>query len=263
MNALANPEFGKYINEHFVSAFQKVATFRIVNGQKQGGNVASYFCAPDGRVLHAVAGPVDAGTLLREAKWIRETAEKCVEESKKTGKSFKGLLREAHAAKLKAETGMVVEAVTFDVGANEGALTYRDPSGRALAPVLPPPPLEGPDVKFGDANLKKSQEAAAKEVAANAPGACMIVDRKGGRWALGTQGRVDMLLAAHCLQPLESVYGSVFEGILGERISTKPVEVVTPFPWRKEGRGNIDLTEADMKLLRVQLKQLNQATIEK
>jgi hypothetical protein len=26
----------------------------------------------------------------------------------------------------------------------------------------------------------------------------------------------------------------VFENILGEKISTKPVEVVTPFPWVKE-----------------------------
>ena len=48
----------------FVSSFQKVATFRIVaGGQKQGGNVASYFCAPDGRVLHIVAGPVDCSRL--------------------------------------------------------------------------------------------------------------------------------------------------------------------------------------------------------
>ena len=51
MNALANPQVGKYLNEYFVSSFQKVGTFRIVGGQKQGGNVASYFCAPDGRVL--------------------------------------------------------------------------------------------------------------------------------------------------------------------------------------------------------------------
>ena len=52
---------GDYLNRHFVSAFQKVATFQIVNGaQKQGGNVASYFCTPEGRVLHAIAGPVDA-----------------------------------------------------------------------------------------------------------------------------------------------------------------------------------------------------------
>ncbi len=67
MNALANDEVGKYLAEHFVSSFQKVATFKIAGGQKQGGNVASYFCAPDGRVLHVVAGPVDAATMLRES----------------------------------------------------------------------------------------------------------------------------------------------------------------------------------------------------
>jgi hypothetical protein len=47
-----------------------VGTFRIVNGQKQGGNVASYFCTPDGRVLHLIAGPVDGDTLIREARWV-------------------------------------------------------------------------------------------------------------------------------------------------------------------------------------------------
>jgi len=30
VNALANEQVGKYINEYFVSAFQRVATFRIV-----------------------------------------------------------------------------------------------------------------------------------------------------------------------------------------------------------------------------------------
>ena len=33
MNALADPKVGEFLNEHFVSAFQKVATFQIVNGQ--------------------------------------------------------------------------------------------------------------------------------------------------------------------------------------------------------------------------------------
>ena len=78
MNALNNPEVGKFLNENCVSSFQKVATFKIVGAAKQGGNVAAYFCAPDGRVLHCVAGPVDAATMLREAKWVVETAQKGV-----------------------------------------------------------------------------------------------------------------------------------------------------------------------------------------
>ena len=50
--------------------------WNIVGATKQGGNVASYFCAQDGRVLHVVAGPVNAQTLLREAKWVVETVKK-------------------------------------------------------------------------------------------------------------------------------------------------------------------------------------------
>jgi hypothetical protein len=225
VNALANPEVGKYLNEYFVSSFQKVATFRIVaGGQKQGGNVASYFCAPDGRVLHIVAGPVDAATLLREAKWVVETTQKAVAESKGDGAAFKTLLRKAHAERLRQESGLVVQPVTFDPPEPQdenSALTYHDPSGRPLAPVLPPPPIDGPDVGFKELQLR----------AASAAGAMPVADRLGRRWVLGNQGRVDMLLAAHALVKIEKIYGSIFEGILGEKVTTKPVQVDTPFPW--------------------------------
>jgi len=231
VNALANPEVGKYLNEYFVSSFQKVATFRIVaGGQKQGGNVASYFCAPDGRVLHVVAGPVDAATLLREAKWVVDTTKKAMTESKGDGATFKAYFRTAHAERLRREHGLVVEPVTFDPPAAQdenSALTYRDPSGRPLAPVLPPPPIDGPDVTF----------KAAQETAARSLGAAPVADRKGGRWVLGNQGRVHMLMAGHAMTKIDKVYGSIFERILGEKVSTKPVEVVTPFPWVKERAG--------------------------
>ncbi len=230
MNALANAEVGKYLNEYFASSFQKVATFRIVGGQKQGGNVASYFCAPDGRVLHVVAGPVDAATLLREAHWVVETTKKAMEVCKDDGAAFKAYFRKAHADRLRTEHGLVVEPITFDPPAEQdpnGALTYNDPTGRPLAPRLPPPPIDGPDV-----TLRTAQAGAAK-----APGAREVLDRRGGRWVLGNQGRVHMLLAVHGMAKIEKLYGSVFEGILGEKISTKPVEVVTPFPWLKEGQG--------------------------
>jgi hypothetical protein len=46
-----------------------------------------------------------------------------------------------------------------------------------------------------------------------------------------------MLFAAHSMNKIETLYGTIFEGILGEKISTKPVEVVTPFPWLKNGKG--------------------------
>jgi hypothetical protein len=227
VNALANPDVGKYLNDNFVSSFQKVATFRITsNGQKQGGNVASYFCAPDGRVLHIVAGPVDAATMLREAKWVVETTRKAMAEANGDGAAFKAYFRKAHAERLRTEHGLVVEPVTYDPPVDQdpnSALTYRDPSGRPLAPVLPPPPIDGPDVRF-----RAFQGAAgAQPATAN----LLIADKAGRRWVLNNQGRVHRLLAAHAMVKIESVYGSIFEGILGEKVTTKPVEIVTPFPW--------------------------------
>jgi hypothetical protein len=225
VNALADEKVGKYLNEYFVSSFQKVATFKIVgNGQKQGGNVASYFCAPDGRVLHVIAGPVDAATLLKEANWVVETTKKAMDASKGDGATFKAYFRKAHAERLRQDYGLVVEPLTFDppVAQDESsALTYRDPSGRPLAPVLPPAPIDGPDVTFREAQLR----------AAAAPGAGLVADRKGRRWSLNNQGRAHVLMAAHSMTKIEKIYGSVFEGILGEKISTKPVEIVNPFPW--------------------------------
>lgn len=226
MNALANPEVGKYLNENFASSFQKVATFKIVDGQKQGGNVAAYFCAPDGRVVHVVAGPVDANTMLHEARWVVDTTRRLMKESGGDGGKFKSLLRTAHADRLKREYGLTVEPVTFDPAETpaDSALTYRDPSGRPLAPKLPPPPVDGPDV-----SLKISPESATKP-ASGMP----VIDRRGRPWQLANQGRVHQLLAAYGLARIETVYGVVFENILGERISTKPVDIVTPFPWVKE-----------------------------
>jgi len=224
VNALANPEVGKYLNEYFVSSFQKVATFKIVGAQKQGGNVASYFCAPDGRVLHVIPGPVNADTLLREAKWVVETTKKAMAESKDDGGKFKAYFRKAHADRLRQEHGLVIEPVTFDAPEAQdenSALTYRDPSGRPLAPKLSLPPIEGPDVHF----------ELAQKTAALAAGARAIDGKGGRRWVLGNQGRAHMLMAGHSMAKIEKLYGSVVEGILGEKISTRPVEVNTPFPW--------------------------------
>ena len=181
-------------------------------------------------MLHIVAGPVDAATMLREAKWVVETTKKAMDECKGDGVKFKAYFRKAHAEKLKAEPGLTVEPVTFDAPTDQdpnSALTYNDPTGRPLAPKLPPPPVDGPDVSIRAA-------MAAQAGAAKADGARELLDRRGGRWQLGNQGRVDMLLSAHCMNKIETLYGTVFEDILGEKISTKPVEIVTPFPWVDE-----------------------------
>jgi hypothetical protein len=66
----------RYFAAHFVSAHQQVGSFEVVNQfgnlQKNGGNVASYFCTPDGRVIHGLTGPASAEELLAQARWAVE-----------------------------------------------------------------------------------------------------------------------------------------------------------------------------------------------
>jgi hypothetical protein len=150
-------------------------------------------------------------------------------ESKGDGAKFKAAYRTAHAEKLRADTGLSVEPITWDPpAADDGpsTLTYRDPSGRPLAPVLPPPPIDGPDVRLTEAEFNARQAGAN-----SAPGARFVADRRGRRVAVNNQAVVHQLMAAHSLVRIERVYGTVFENILGEKVSTKPVDVVTPFPW--------------------------------
>jgi hypothetical protein len=212
--ALASPEFGDYLGKHFVAAFQKLPLPPQPNGLRRPGVLVSYFCAPDGRVLHCVAGAVDAATLLREAKWVVDSATRGIEESRKTETPFKAVLRRMHAERLRREYGLAVEPVTFDAPepAEDDPLTWRDPSGRPLAPPLVPPPLDGPDVEF---------RAMAREAGDGVP------DRRGCRWVLGAQGRVHQLLAATALLKIEKLYPTVFS-IAGGRVGAGPVKSVLP-----------------------------------
>ncbi|MDB5312529.1 MAG: hypothetical protein JWO38_6731 [Gemmataceae bacterium] len=76
-----------------------------MDGQKQGGNVASYFCLADGTVIHAVAGPVDAQTFLREARWAVDLRKLAVTESRGDVARYRATIRRGHLERLRAETG--------------------------------------------------------------------------------------------------------------------------------------------------------------
>lgn len=72
---------GEKLSRHFVAAFQQVGQFQVTNEyrassskdsarlRKRGGNLVSYFCTPDGRILHFVVGAVSGNTLLEAADW--------------------------------------------------------------------------------------------------------------------------------------------------------------------------------------------------
>ena len=133
---------------------------------------------------------------------------------------------------------MKVEPITWDVETttDKDALQYKDPSGRPLAPKLPPPPIDGPDVRLSDKEFNDRQKNANA-----APGARRqeVVGKGGGvrNVVVNNQAIVHQLLAAHSMQKIETMYGSVFENILGEKVSTKPVDVVRPFSWvDKDGK---------------------------
>jgi hypothetical protein len=104
---LSDGSVGEFIGDNFESTHQKVGTFLVADGQKQGGNVASYFCLSDGTVVHAVAGPLDARQFLREAKWATEVRKLAVAEAGGEVSKYRATIRRAHAERL-AESGVPI-----------------------------------------------------------------------------------------------------------------------------------------------------------
>jgi hypothetical protein len=109
VNALADQRVADYFNDTFVCTYLKVGTFQIINGQKVGGNVASYFCLADGSVLHALPGQMDANKLLREARWAYETRKAALTHCTNlvTGepsmKKYETFVKKAHTERFNAE----------------------------------------------------------------------------------------------------------------------------------------------------------------
>jgi hypothetical protein len=174
VSALARPAVGTYLNRHFVAAFQKVGTFQINGGNKQGGNVASYFCTPNGRVLHAIAGPANAGVFLREAQWANETYQLAML-TNPSPLRLRLFFRRAHLERLEREHGV------------------RLPEQRL-------PALDQINSRLLDDVLLENQGA-----------------------RLTNEGQLHLLLAVGATPRLETVYRTVFERILNEKVSTNPV----------------------------------------
>ncbi len=101
--------------ENFEATHQKVGTFRVVDGVKQGGNVASYFCLSDGTVVHAVAGAVDARTYLRELRWAVDLRKLAAAESGGNVAKYRAAIRKGHLERLAAESGVKIAALALPV----------------------------------------------------------------------------------------------------------------------------------------------------
>jgi hypothetical protein len=71
--------------------------------------VASYFCRPDGTVIHAVPGPVKAGTFLREARWAVAAHTFAQAEGGADPVRYAAALRKAHLDRLRQDFGVSVQ----------------------------------------------------------------------------------------------------------------------------------------------------------
>lgn len=107
--------------DNFEATYQKVGTFRIVDGQKQGGNVASYFCLSDGTVVHAVAGPLDARQYLQELRWAIDLRKLAASESRGAVVPYRATIRKGHLERLASESGLRLPPNTLP------AITSSDP----------------------------------------------------------------------------------------------------------------------------------------
>jgi hypothetical protein len=185
VSALANPQVGDFINRNFVSTYVKVGTFALVNGQKQGGNVATYFCLPDGSMLHAIAGPVDANLFLYESRWIVNVHQLASLEGHDNPARFKQIIRDAHADRLDRDHGIARGPVnrlgeTFPEG--DGSFASKGPLTRAKKAMLDRYHHHGDN-----------------------------------------RARVHLLAALFPMEKLSEVYQYVFENILKEKVSALPV----------------------------------------
>jgi hypothetical protein len=183
VNALKDDKVAEFVNENFIATYLKVGTFQIVNGQKQGGNVASYFCLGDGAVVHAVPGAVNARTFLSEARWAIETRKSALTLSTKlaTGDldmaKYHAQVKQAHEERYRAETG----------------------NGHVLKPR---------GVKNGaPAQAKAKQPAVPQQLPQG----------------VSQQAQVHWMLAMSPLAPIEEVYPVVWERVLREQLSGLPV----------------------------------------
>jgi hypothetical protein len=101
------------VGDNYEATYQKVGTFRVVNGKKQGGNVATYFCLADGTVVHAVAGVLNAKAFLQEARWAVDTRKLAITQAGGDATKYRIALRKGHMERLSAESGVNLQVANL------------------------------------------------------------------------------------------------------------------------------------------------------
>ncbi|MFO0965969.1 MAG: hypothetical protein U0793_10350 [Gemmataceae bacterium] len=187
MNALADDKVAEIINDSFTATYLKVGTFKIVGGAKVGGNVASYFCEPDGTVIHAIAGKVDAATLIREARYALDLHKSALTNATDLASGKVNLMKQKAFVR-KAHTDRYFDEIT---------------GVRGGAPAV------------GAARLRAMPGAVAGGVPRMLPAGLPA--------GVAQQAQTEWLLATQPLAKMDAIYPIVWQNILREKLSTLPV----------------------------------------
>ncbi|OAI55085.1 hypothetical protein AYO44_02800 [Planctomycetaceae bacterium SCGC AG-212-F19] len=129
-------------------------------------------------MLHIVGGPVDAETLLHEARWVIETRKLAILEAKGDANKYKAVFRKAHAERLQSEFGV-----------NVGGLPQFSATG--FFPLMP----------LGQVSRKQVNKGL-------------------------FQDRIHWMLYTYPLADIKQIYPIVFEKVLFQPVSGKPVAEV-------------------------------------
>lgn len=231
---------GRFLGTRFVAAWKKVGTFSITtvghdtnrgpHPVKAGGNVATYFCTPDLRVIHAVAGNVEAEAFLDEAGWAADLAK---EIEGKIADEAAALFKTAHEERVREIAEVLEDACSPSPRFLRGGVGKKIVVVHRILQVAPFPMSVG-------------------EVAKTIRGFRWIVPPNGEPHLLQLNPHdreVRTKLSESGLPALEAVQSHVFETLLRERLSDDPVRVVDAMDpngtlRRLLGRGRVNAPDA-------------------
>ena len=153
--------------------------------QKNGGNVASYFCTPDARVIHVTAKPISADQLLQEATWAVETYDEVLSTAPGNLLAQRKLVEQAHLGTLPGNHVAFLAQVKAEMPQAQqdyyDKMQHDRPSRKRLEPAL-------------------------------------VVARRRAAKQLGGD-RAHQIMAAQPLARFQEVYREVFEELTNERVT--------------------------------------------
>ena len=188
---MSDPRVGQYLGEHFIATYHQIGDFEVVNVngklQKNGGNVASYFCTPDGRVIHVTAKPISAEQLLKQATWAVETYQE---------------VSTAAPGNLRAQWKLVEQA---HLGRLQGNILEFESQVKAEMPRAQKDYHDKIRAQYEHPGKKRPPEPA------------LVIARRRAAQRLGGD-RAHQIMAAQPLAPFREIYREVFEKLTNERV---------------------------------------------